>query len=209
MTRRTRKAEPLEPEVLAEIEEVAGLIMRGPGEIFRMPVDELRPKLTSAATEPQRLKVAKAQLRRALVAKLWLSRKIKSEIAAILGVSNQTIGRDIKALEKEWRKERVASVADFIRRELRELDEMERDAAARFHSAAEEVDALRWFRARLELKEKRWRLLGLTGGVELEVLIREELRGEVVEGGDTADLAEIDDAATLVRLYRRKSGATG
>ena len=208
-----KKSEAIEPEVLLDDEALdeakakldAGSLSR----ILGVPIEELRGKLAANSQEREATKRARIGLRRAAVARLFLSKRRPTEIASILGVSKPTITRDLQALEKEWHRERISSVVEFIRKELRELDEMERDATARFYSVEEEIDRVRWFRTRLDLKERRWRLLGLTSGVELEILIREELRAEVDEGGDAANLAEIDDAATLVRLYRRKSGATG
>ncbi len=203
-----------EVEVLDADAELRAITARGLtddalGKLLGLPPAELRTRLRGDRTDTRAVKMARANVRRAVVARLYLSKRRRFEIAEILGVDRSIISRDITAIEKEWKKERVSSVVEFIRVELRELEDMERSAAERFWAAKEEIDRIRWFRVRLELKEKRWRLLGLTAGVELEVLIREELRAEVDEGGDVANLDEVEGAATLVGLYRSTTGATG
>lgn len=207
-------SDALDPDVLEASNELAEIRSGGMTEsalerFLGLPPGELRTKLKNEKRDPRKIVMAKVALRRAVVARLFLGRRKKAEIAEILGVNRATITRDVQAIEKEWAKERLSGVADFIRRELRELDEMEREAISCFYGAETEAAALRWFQMRLTLKEKRWKLLGLTSGVELEVLIREELSLEVDSGATVTNLEEIDDAATLVALYRRQSGATG
>jgi len=207
-------SDALDPDVLEASKELTEIRSGGMTEsalerFLGLPAGDLRAKLKNEKRDPRKIVMAKVALRRAVVARLFLGRRKKTEIAEILGVNRATITRDVQAIEKEWAQERLSSVADFIRRELRELNEMEREAISCFYEAETEAAQLRWFQMRLTLKEKRWKLLGLTAGVELEVLIREELSLEVESGATVTNLEEIDDAATLVALYRRQSGATG
>ena len=108
-------------------------------------------------------------LRRRKVAGLYLRKVNETDIAARLEVSQATVSRDVKWLMQEWRRDAVADIAEMRGRELAELDEMERDAALQFAS----TKAPQWFLARLEVKKRRARLMGLDAPTKTDVRIQD------------------------------------
>jgi len=95
--------------------------------------------------------------RRAQVAELYLQRMTQTEIARILGVSQPTVSRDIKAIERRWRQQAVDNLDRQKLRELAELDRMEREAAINYQHTHD----IKWFRERKWIKEQRAKILGL------------------------------------------------
>jgi predicted transcriptional regulator len=62
---------------------------------------------------------------RKLIAGMYLKGYTQSEIAIEVGLSQQTVSRDIKSLHKEWRED---SLIDFDEAKARELGKMKRGA---------------------------------------------------------------------------------
>lgn len=121
---------------------------------------------------PNRLDGATIADRRKKVAALYLRRQPMDAIAQQLDVSRSTVSLDLKALRQQWQEENREDIDAVITRELAELSEMERDVALRFH----EMKESEWITARLRIKERRARLMGLdqparidatTGGMTL------------------------------------------
>ena len=111
--------------------------------------------------------------RRAQVANLLTSRISQEEIARTLQVEPATITRDVRVILAGW-DQRAHEGADVIRsRELADLEQMERDCAVAF--SGDKKDG--WVGRRLQIKERRAKLLGLdapakqelSGGVTLEI----------------------------------------
>lgn len=76
---------------------------------------------------PSTKKRAIAGKRRQEVAEMYLAGKHQSEIAEHFGVSQVTISKDIKILQREWQKEATMSVAEVISRELQELKRLKKE----------------------------------------------------------------------------------
>ena len=73
------------------------------------------------------------QERRFKIASLYLQRKMQSEIAAEVGVSQQQVSYDLKFLREQWL---ASSLRDFDAarsEELQRIDEVERQAYAAWH----------------------------------------------------------------------------
>jgi len=123
----------------------------------------------------RRLEIAQRRLR---VARLYLQRMRMVDIGAEVGVSEGTVSKDIKALKQEWLKESREAVGLVLARELAEVDQMEREAAALFALSARwrigadgtpenlpnHSRAQGWAEKRLKMKELRAKLLGLFPG---------------------------------------------
>ena len=145
------------------------------------------------------------QERRRKVAVLYLHRVRQIDIARQLHVAQATVSRDLKALEKQWLRESTEMLAQVKAREVAELDEMEEEAARRY----QEQKSLKWFKARLALKEQRAKLLGLNAATSVDVTSAGEplstdsiVVWEVVEGDEperkeraaTAERVEVSPA---------------
>ncbi len=112
----------------------------------------------------KRHKKVEIQERRRKVAILYLQHHMSQEdIARALGIHQSTVSRDLKALEEQWQKEAMQTIEKVKARELAELDMMEREAALQY----QQTKSLKWFNARLKIKERRARLLGLDAPVTL------------------------------------------
>lgn len=111
---------------------------------------------------------AEREDRRRKVARLYLNKITQAEIAEKLGVSQPTICRDLKEIEREWRAEYAADFDARRSRELAELQEMEREAAAAF--ALKRRDP-RYLMARLAIKGRIAKLLGIDAPERKEVEI--------------------------------------
>ena len=114
---------------------------------------------------------------------LYTNRKSQYAIAAILGVSQPTVQRDVQHGLAEWAAKRAARLDIHRDRELAELDKMEEAAVDGFFSCAEGSDQARKFlEVRLKIKQRRARLLGLDAEIHKTVK---------VEGGDNPIQAQV------------------
>lgn len=91
------------------------------------------------------------------VARLYLKRYTIAQICKELGVSDQTVYRDIARLKAEWKKDRSEDANEIIQRELADLEAMEQETAVRFEATGD----ISWMAMRLKVKERRAKLLGL------------------------------------------------
>lgn len=105
-------------------------------------------------TTPKQMEIHE---RRQKVAQLYLRRQTQEEIGRVLGVSQDTISLDLKALREKWAAENVENLDQVKVREAAELDEMESEAAVEFSRRKN----WEWFDRRLKVKERRAKLLGL------------------------------------------------
>lgn len=80
----------------------------------------------SRETHEIKQKIAIAE-RRARVTELYLQRKSQSEIAAIVGVTQQTVSLDLKAVQKRWLESATFDFNTAVQRELAEIDMLERE----------------------------------------------------------------------------------
>ncbi len=102
--------------------------------------------------------------RRKKVAAFTLNRYDQTTIASMLGVNQSTVSRDINFLMKNWRQAAENDILDHIGRELAELDLMEKEAAANYITLKSEgslKQANTWMATRLQIKDRRAKLLGL------------------------------------------------
>ena len=101
--------------------------------------------------------------RRQKVARLWAQHRNQTEIAKALGVNQSTVSRDLQVITARWVAEAVRDVGEIRARELAELDEMEKELAARWLQERRPE----WMRLRLAVKERRAKLLGLDMPVKI------------------------------------------
>lgn len=102
--------------------------------------------------------------RRKKVAALTLNRYDQTAIASMLGVNQSTVSRDINFLMNKWRQAAENDILEHVGRELAELDLMEKEAAANYINLKSEgslKQANTWMITRLQIKDRRSKLLGL------------------------------------------------
>lgn len=125
--------------------------------------------------------------RRRKVARLLAKKITQVEIAKELGVSQPTISRDVVAIEEEWKREYSEALELIRARELAELRDMERDAAAAFAKTRDP----RFLQARLATKTRIAKLVGLDAPERREVEVvgddRIVLLDALLDGGDEED----------------------
>lgn len=120
--------------------------------------------------------------RRKLVAAFRLNHVNEDDIAIQLGVSQSTISRDIEVLNKKWIDDSQQKITQIKARELAELDYMELEAAKiiqrlltqnkKAATQFKEKDlnmALRYSAHRLDIKDRRAKMLGLYEPTKLEM----------------------------------------
>jgi predicted transcriptional regulator len=110
--------------------------------------------------------------RRKKVAALTLNRYDQTAIASMLGVNQSTVSRDIKFLMNKWRQAAENDILEHVGRELAELDLMEKEAAANYINLKSEgslKQANTWMITRLQIKDRRSKLLGLDQPSKLEL----------------------------------------
>ena len=95
--------------------------------------------------------------RRMKVSEFMKRRIPQVQMAEILGVSESTISKDVKAVTEEWRNYMVRNADTIKARELVELDEMELAASKEWMKDHH----VRWLRMRLDIKKRRADMLGL------------------------------------------------
>lgn len=83
------------------------------------------------------------------------------EIAIELGVSPDTVRNDIKAIEKEYKKNAVGDYERMVVRELQALEIMEAECIKRLTDCKKPWQGARWMEERRKIIEQRARMLGL------------------------------------------------
>lgn len=144
--------------------------------------------------------------RRVRVAQLYARCQTQQQIARQLGVSQQLVSFDLKAIKRQWRQEMSAEIGERMERDLMALDEMERDAVLNYTRALMPVvenedgtqtihvgDALPWAQHRLKIMERRAKMLGF------DVPEAPKPGGEE-NGGDELDRARREFAQALVAV---------
>jgi hypothetical protein len=115
-----------------------------------------------------------ATARRHEVGKLIGTGATERDMATQLGVAKTTIHEDILIVFAEWKKERYASMAEYVEREARKLDQLELEA--RFYWQQERKRAQlatrdsepKWFEAICRVMMQRCKLLGLDAPAKIE-----------------------------------------
>lgn len=113
-------------------------------------------------------KTSEVAARRQRVSDLFAQKLTITEIANELNVSVGTISNDIGVLRQLWQEAAADSIDNMMWRELADLEEMERKAAAQY----EKKPSTFWIDTRLKIKERRAKLTGL------DAPIRRELTGK-------------------------------
>lgn len=127
--------------------------------------------------------------RRRKVARLLAKKITQAEIAEELRVSQPTISRDVKVIEEEWKREYAAELDAIRARELAELRDIERDAAAAFARTRDP----RFLQARLSTKARIAKLIGLDAPERREVEILNDDRVVLLDA-ILEDAEDLDDA---------------
>lgn len=110
--------------------------------------------------------------RRKLVAAYRLNHVNEEDIATQLGVSQSTISRDLDSINKRWIADSQQNIREIKARELAELDFMEFEAAKKIQALFKNNDlgmALRYAAHRLDIKDRRAKMLGLYEPTKLEM----------------------------------------
>lgn len=76
---------------------------------------------------PKRSKIER-QRDKEIIAELYIKGKRQSEIAEIIGVTQQQISFDLKSIQKDWLKNTAILLDEFKVKELAKLDQLEREA---------------------------------------------------------------------------------
>lgn len=155
--------------------------------------DEAEPKRRrpgyrrgASADAPTDLEI---EQRRQQVAYLLGQRATRAEIARTLGVSRQTIDRDVDALRRFWREQSTAEIAEIIGVELAALDAVERRLWSE-RLTTQPIDP-RDVETLLRVHDRRARLLALDRPRRIEVT-----------GADGAPLLPPSDEALLEEIER-------
>lgn len=133
--------------------------------------------------------------RRRRVAELYRARVKQTEIARRLGCSQGTVSRDLAVVIREDRAAAGEAIAKWLARELADLERMESQVSVRYA----ETQDVRWIDARLAIKARRVKLLGLDAPSKIAPTTPD---GTEQYGGDL--VAEL--TAALDTIARRASG---
>lgn len=134
---------------------------------------------------------AKREEDRALMAAQLRDGATQREVAALLGVSRQTIGKDFKALKEQWRARAARDVNGLIEESLARLELAQRECLAAWLESRE-IEAMREY-GRCE--DRRMRLMGIEGQYQVEPAAEDIPKPEDVKTAEDAD-----------RLYKRAVG---
>jgi hypothetical protein len=99
------------------------------------------------------------------ISALYLQRKTQSEIAAIIGVTQQAICYDIKLILKRWRESEITNINEAKNAELAKILDLERTYQQKF----EETGSLKPLLGVQWCVEQRCKLLGLYAPAKQEV----------------------------------------
>lgn len=94
--------------------------------------------------------------RRKEIAELHLQGLSNYEISVRLGISLSQVGRDLKAVEKEWQKQRIADIETVKNRDLAKLDYSEKQLWAA------------WVRSCDKISQQKVKKVSLMGGDPVE-----------------------------------------
>ena len=81
--------------------------------------------------------------RRRVVADMYLSGTVQSEIADELAVNQSTISRDLKALQKAWLESALVDLDEAKARELAKVDNLEREYWTAWERSCEDAETVR------------------------------------------------------------------
>lgn len=109
--------------------------------------------------------------RRAQVAELWVrGRMTVRQIAEQLGVSVGTVSTDKKAIVEEWKSEASGAYSEFVMREWKALDGLERKLHGWLTEASDYDTRCKLVDRLVKIQESRRKLLGLDAPQRFEVL---------------------------------------
>jgi len=109
--------------------------------------------------------------RRRLIAGLYVRRIPKGEIAKLAQCSNQTVTRDVKWLIERWNKELIKDPVAQRARTLAALQELEKQAAAKYLS----TNLMGWWDRWIQAVQAISRFLGLDAPIKIDA----HLEGDV------------------------------
>lgn len=112
----------------------------------------------------------KAKRRAEIEVLLCRKRMTISEIAEHLRLSTSTVRADHKALMEEWRAEALGARTEFVMREWKSLDAIERDVHGWLEEAATSEDRIKLVDRLVKIQESRRKLLGLDAPQTFQVL---------------------------------------
>lgn len=163
------------------------------------------------ATKEQRELAAQRRYR---IGDLLLQRVPVSRIASLLGVSEVTVHKHKRELERIWQRELAEDYITLRTRELAELDEMERHCIVKqcqvtsMDLTPEDIEQMgaqklaailndegNWFDRRLKVKERRAKLLGLDKP-ELLPVVTSEGNGTTVNNDNRQVIIYVQNPAT-------------
>lgn len=152
--------------------------------------------------------------RRVQVARWYLAGKTYAEISERVGKDFDTIRRDVEALKRQWQTEATALVGEWYGRDLAVLDAMEVEVARVVSDILEtssgvDLDRiLPWHRNRLQILERRAKLLGYDK-VDAPPITNQSVNINVVADGNDGDSAirELQSLVMAVAASRTENGS--
>lgn len=103
--------------------------------------------------------------RRHRVVRMTLEGMNMSAIARELGIALETVRKDLKSCRERYVDDNASEYKAMVGRELLALDDMENECIVRY----QRTKSLRWIRMRLDIMDRRIKLLGLDKPKEIEV----------------------------------------
>ena len=114
-------------------------------------------------------KTMSREARYALIVDLASKRISAEEIGRQVGIGAKQVRSIVEKARREWALTFGAGAATLFLREMQDLEQMEKDAAAEFALAKTSKERARWFELRLRLKEIRAQLLGWVPRFEIAI----------------------------------------
>lgn len=109
--------------------------------------------------------------RRKKVAELWRKHYTMTQIGKKLGLNRSTIWRDIKIMEAQWLLQQTENVGSLRRRDLMDLDEMEKICHEKIEANTDpkSLASAKWMEELRKIKQYRAELMGLKAAKKYEI----------------------------------------
>lgn len=110
---------------------------------------------------------SRVRKRRHQVSELLLKRWRQCDIAEKLGVTDQVVSKDAKAIHEDWKASLPTDVSEFQRQDLKALAQMEQQACEQY----DKTRKVHWLRVRLDIMARRAKIVGMDQPLQLAVRI--------------------------------------
>ena len=137
-------------------------------------------------------RISKAvRARRVKVSEFLRQGMTQREIAVELDVSDATICRDSQQLAEEWKAAVPSNMSAWRNRDLRHLDDINRQAKIRF----KETGSVQFLRVQLDVLRRRSKLLGYDQPVQFDVRVDSTWRDQPIKDMSAGELRAAIEAA--------------